>query len=738
MKHQVLTLAALMAAAVAAGAAQSQVNFGDDGVEPKSPQIQNPFGGDLYIMIIVPGTPLFADARDSAQMITTNTKFRDVYLAFKEDRSKQFVLIRSKTEPFVWGWVRRSDVLHDVLCKRSEDTNTSAFMKAALKNNLQVSVSEADTINLLAGPGAKYEIVEKGLLAQIMYVFDRKKDAKGDDYLLLGWDADWNPDRPTSIAGWVRKDQCTVWDSRIAVFYNRKNIKDRHPVRIYRTLDDLKADKEPLAVEARNSTSSLTYDRARFPVLQDGRVMKIAFIGDPSRNLKQSLADVNAKIETIRNMQVLFLIDGTISMGRYFRPVQQAVREYIESIPNEQEKARHHFAVAVYRDYEDGPDGEMEVIADFNDPRGLARLGTLKEHSSPEDHTLPEAMFNGIVRSVRKVSWDKGMLKVVVIIGDHPNHPVDPKGYTVTSVVKSLQAQMAGGLASGFRFNAINVNVTEKWRHLNQEFLDQVTQIANQFKPAGRIEQIPPTNDLDDFRASVIRVLRSVLDTSEKLGEEIKKLQTGQAVEEVAPVYGTELTSLALNLLKEVGVTPQIINQKGIRQISQEGWVSLTENNQKLMEAWIYIERKEMDEFRGFLASLLQSSDRRQRASQIITDAVRRTTGDDLTEHETVADFVKRAFGVPFRGDSMVLSKTPAQLQQALADQNFWSQFRKRIGYSWEVLGLVSEQRDPDSLLWDPGQSKWVRTNARAGDFRAWVTSAGGQTFCWIPLEYLP
>jgi hypothetical protein len=717
------------------GFAQEKASF-PEGIEPKTP-LKNRFGGDMFVMVVVPGTALRAEPRESANPIALQTTFREVFLAYREDVGKQFLLVRTKAEPFVWGWIRESALLMEIQCKRSEEKDNPTFIKAALKNDLRTSVSE--TISLYGGPGPQYGVVEQHSLAQIMYVYGQMKGSDQNDYLLLGWDAEWNPDRPTeSIRGWVKKSQCTIWDHRIAVYYNRKNIKARQPVYIFRSLDDLRQFQNTgktvsaIAMETAKSDSSLTYDRSRFPILQKGPIMKIAFIGDLTQNLKISIDRVNQAVDTARNMQVLFLIDGTTSMGKYFQQVQLAVRDYISSIPNDQERARYHFAVAVYRDYEDGKDGEMELVADFDDPGAMARLGSLKERSSPLDKTLEEAVFNGIVRSVASenaVAWKSGTLKAVIIIGDHSNHPVDPRGFTVDSVVRSL----SGPLISGFRFHAINVNGNIKNQRLNEKFLDQMQQIGKHFPPMGLFSKIAENSDVNEFRSAVIKSLRDIVNMSGSIAPIINAIRTGES----AP-YGTELTDLAIKLLQELGIKLEDLKQSGIHQVSREGWVAMNANGQQQMEPWVYIERTEMDEFRGFLASLMRSSEQRQQASQIVKDAVMRVTGDPLKKSETIADYVKRAFALPFREDSMILSRTPEQLQQALGEQNFWKDFRKRIGYSYETLGLVSEERDPSALRWDDTQNKWIRTTNQPADMKSWVTSPGGQKFCWIPLEFLP
>lgn len=724
---------------------QQKVYLGDSGVEPRTP-LRNRTGGDLFVMAKLPNAPLLDRPSSIGSPLPHRASFREVFTAYLEDNTRSFLLVKAKADPPIWGWMRKDDLLTDLECKRSEDKSNPAFVKVALKNNLRVSVAEL--VHLYAGPGTQYGIVETNGLAQILYVFDQRKGTDQNTYLLLGWDPTWNPDLPTdSIRGWARKEECTIWNHRVAVYYNRKNIDKRAKVSIFRTVDELRAGdaRAALAVETTDSDRQLTFDRARFPVLQEASQaspMKIAFIGAPPRNLRITPNEVNVLKEAARNVQVLFLIDGTISMGRYFKEVQKAVLDYIKERESMDEKARHHFAVAVYRDYADGQGvyGEMNVIADFGDPRALDILGGLQEKSDPGDHDLPEAVFNGIVRSVKEVSWERGMLKSVVVIGDHPNHVPDPRGLTVQTVVRDLHTLMsARNLNSGFRFNAINVNVSDKYRYLNNEFVNQMKQIGNQFKPAGRFEQIETRpGDLDAFRSAIRNVLQDILGTTNMLMQAYDDTEKGKSANELAATYGTTFTEMFFKMLQEQGVRPEVINQSGLSQLSAEGWVPMVANGEQLFEPWVYIERRELDEFIGFLATLMQSSENRTRASEIIKEGVMRATGDPLLKNETIESYIKRAYSLPFRGDSAILSRTPEQLQEAIATQNLWVQFRKKIGYSYEALKLVNEERDPSALRWDEAHYKWVRTIDRPAEKRSWVTSSGGQKFVWVPLEYMP
>lgn len=728
--------------------AAAQVEF-PNGVKPRTPQQYSPAegAGDRYVLVERPNTVVRAAPRESAPVVK-RAGFREAFLAYGDN--PEYYLV--KEEPDVWGYIRKDEVLARQYSMTPDDkakaegaadggtrsASANIFLKAVIRNNLQISVSQS--VNLLSGPGPDYPVVETVSLADIYFVFDWKKGRDGKEYVLLGWDAAWDSERASAdniVRGWVRLEQCTIWDSRVAVYYSRNNTARRPKVAIYRTLAEAQTGdtKNAIALESENSLKSLTYSRSRFPVLQDARngFLKIAYIADPSKDLKISLDAANKAQETLRNMQVLFIIDGTISMGPYFKQVQRAVRDYVASIPS-QELPRYHFAVSVYRDYEDGPNGEMELIAGFDDPSGFDKLGDLKERSDPSDKTLEEAVFNGIIRSVKAVKWQEGNFKVVVVIGDHPNHPVDTRGFTADKVVRELRA-IPG---AGFQFHALNVHYTEELKHLNQEFVAEMRQIANQFTPAGKIEMIRNNGaNMEDFRRSVVDVLHRVIMASGNLGEITTGFREGKTANELAPIYGTDMTALAIRLLAELHITPEIINQSGVTQISQDGWVRSTTGADQLMEPWVYIERTRLDEYRGFLASLVRvSAQRSARSGEIVAQAVQHVTGDPLLPRETVAEYATREFVIPFRDDSTILNKTPDQLQQALGEQNFWSQFRKRVSYSYEVLGLVEEEKDPAALRWDEAQRGWIVQNA--AHVTSWVTSRGGEKYCWVPMGFLP
>src|SRR5207249_7322334 len=110
--------------------------------------------------------------------------------------------------------------------------------------------------------------------------------------LLLGYDAAWSELRShESITGWVSEDKCSVWSSREAVYFNRDNFGQRPSVEIFESAEDAlrsangeRPEHSPIAREMPNIAASLTYDRSRFPVIEQRRVggvriLKILYIG---------------------------------------------------------------------------------------------------------------------------------------------------------------------------------------------------------------------------------------------------------------------------------------------------------------------------------------------------------------------------------------------------------------------------------------------------------------------------
>jgi hypothetical protein len=763
-----IAAAACAAACILPVALGQTVDFGQEG-QPAAAQRGKPG------LVALAGAAFLVGPGGSATPLPDPPGFRSEVRVFRES-ANHFLLVRVEGKQ-LWGWMQSGDVLQQEGCLRVSE-ESPIYRKVTLRNDWKAASGDAggrrlpQTIDFLDAPAASGTSTKSTRISDILYVFARRGEGK-DAFLLLGADPVWAVGRPeASIKGWVPETECAEWNSRVAVYYNQADRDQRTKLFIFREEDDVKRwaqdqsyrpkPGEVIAQEPQ-PTAPLRFDDNRFPVIgQEDCCLKVSFIASGSAiQIGRRLA------QNLRNVQILFIIDATKSMQPYFGAVQQAIRESKSGLPAN-EQAQYHFAAAVYRDYADGKRA-AELIANFDDERALNNLGSVVAESNAADHDLPEAVYEGIIQAVGRVKWNPGFTKMVIVIGDHGNHPsaedaanrdlkdaLEPKGRTSQAVAGVLDPK-DGALRYGpIMLHAINVNVRQEWLPYNDLFMDQMFAILDATRHGGLDDQgkrgmgsvarlaIDDPRDPERAKDQVKKAIADALASGNRSAEALNTvIDTGVCVPPGSDVDANVfLGTRACDFLMD-----EVANQKwappppgGYTQISEEGWVLREKDGQELVEPWVWISRNEAFNFIGFLSGLLSASGQPERAAEIIAQTVLTTTGDRFQQGETIADYIKRAYQLPFRDDT-ILRYTPAELQTILMnDRAAREGYLKEIGRSRERMNFAANEQNPDvPLTWDQTNGRWLTPTADQIPMqKRWAASLGLEQYGWFPLSYLP
>lgn len=718
---------ALIAVCLSAfSSAASETVYFPGGKVPDKPALANPNGSPVRALVVVEGAQMYSSYAADGRPLSTKAGYRDVVTLY--DRyGTDWLLVKSEAGSF--AWMHSADLLQTYLCKKDRQQGT--FIKATLRNNWRVDGAIGHEVSIRKGPSPTYDVLETYGLADILFVFDERQTSAGR-YYLLGAGPSWTYQLPLeSIRGWVRAEECTFWNSRVAVYFNRQNADQRANARaqIFEKEEYL-ADFEKggtakgvLATETARSAALLNYRTNRFPVIEARNPhLKIGFIGELPGAVRIAEQTVLGELENLHNMQILFVIDATISMKAYLPDILAGIRDYISQLDGPQQVGRHHFAASVYRDYSEGPK-VSELLADFGD---TAMMDKLRAVAFSTDNDYPEAVFNGIVQPVSSVHWTPGMVREVVLIGDHGNHPNDGSK-TASWVAEKLRQ-------SGVRFHAVNIDVVPKTREFAKLFQDQVRDIARakSESPDLRIVKSP-----DNLRAEVSKTLGSIFSFSRKLTETADRCISGDG--NCLQESDVEVSAYLKQLLNEKGIGLSQLNLAKYQQVSEEGWISSSYKDKRQVEPWVYISRTELDEFIGALAGIIGATSE-QDPAEAIKLTIGRLSGDPLTEHEKLDHYLKRRFGIPLREDSHVLQYSPDDLKEKLQHKEFYIQFRHDLGFSYECLRLFAQERkSPETTLrWDQQAVQWKANTTDLPKEDTWVKTRSGSTYAWVPLKYMP
>lgn len=241
-------------------------------------------------------------------------------------------------------------------------------------------------------------------------------------------------------------------------------------------------------------------------------------VGRSGRQIK--ISSENAGIETLNSMKhvdVFFLLDGTSSMGPYIKAVKNVVGDIIDSFSNHEsyKDTKFRFGFRIYRDTYAGNNGIGEGLplssrCDANDRHALMRgrekfesAMALVKVSSNERDDYEENLFGGIKQAVRDMNPCPENTKLLFVIGDH--------GY-------SEAKQRARG--------NVPVSVETLIRNLEGDQSQGVKNIVTFFIQTPKVDHMYKRNRAytrayDRYRSQAVEVLKGVLDREENIQAEI-------------------------------------------------------------------------------------------------------------------------------------------------------------------------------------------------------------------------
>ena len=264
---------------------------------------------------------------------------------------------------------------------------------------------------------------------------------------------------------------------------------------------------------------------------------------------------------SLGNRDVLFLVDSTVSMKKYFKIITNSVSAFISS-QADADRNRSRYALAIYRDY-NSVSGAFEVLSDFQHSNVIMKLDPKLAENYTGNTELPEAMFNGVIEAINNVTWRKNSTRTIIVIGDHGNHESDPMGRTIQGVVTVLEKH-------SIFFYAINVQTIERrfWEY-NLLFRDQAQSILNHRNGLGNVIFSQPANKQmaeTNAQENIKKVLIEISKISKYAELAARDILTGNSsFEQAEAKYGTIITSY----LKEV-ISKENYVHNGLRNTSEQ------------------------------------------------------------------------------------------------------------------------------------------------------------------------
>ncbi|MDA8571065.1 VWA domain-containing protein [Schleiferiaceae bacterium] len=316
-----------------------------------------------------------------------------------------------------------------------------------------------------------------------------------------------------SILGWMQEMKITDWDTRVCL----------EPTTIRRSVQEyagsvipvFPSEKELLGMYNRPdptknaimknivSDTLLSPYIMRMPILENLSYnnKKVATVGKIDYQLPNQDKDVNcleeiSKLEDrLRNVNIVFVIDGTSSMNKFYPPVANSITQIMED-PSFDIPAKIKFGAVIYRDYADGTDAYNVYPLDNDHSKIKNKLLFTKTFSNREDRDLDEAQYNAIINGLDRVGFKKGESNLVVLIGDAGNHDPDPKGKTIEKTIDKLKDYDVNFISfqviQGKDFSYLTYNMDSK-TYIEGVFADRKTEVSNSNGSLDKMENLTNT-----------------------------------------------------------------------------------------------------------------------------------------------------------------------------------------------------------------------------------------------------
>ena len=764
--------------------------------------------GPVPAYIISDGAEIL-DAPNNKAKVIHRAKFLEPYYVGKgpikgkgKGRNSEFYLLVTADEDLaikdIVGWARSSDCL---VSREAIKTDHGIYRKALIVNDWKKLKDKEARKNIrgvavLNGPGKREDAREFEKLSEIglynFYYVYAESESNGAKHVLLG-------DRPLIVShrmpqealrGWVSDARIFRWDTRQAIEFNKDNLKRRtadrpkeeQGAKIFGTQEDLKwwikgvktppGYDQPLSAVAEEDVA-VTFWRhnwQRYPLLATtdngkssaGRLLRVGFIGDQIylEEEKQGLSaaelfDAKDRLRQLgrrlRNIDLLFVIDSTGSMLRYFPAMAKAVRTIVQQIaasyvPDDPNKPKVQFSVLFYRDYVDD-DGQPNPTDSYLTKRlpltsNVEKVVDFLVNEPPPPDGAggdePEAMYHGIYTAINAAAEEMTELsfRALVLIGDKGNHPDDLKGYNVVDVASFLQEHEID-------FYAIHV-VDEKRLERDPDvrlYKDQV-QVINLQLGMERNTSYYRNLDPRQVANSIAKAGSQVSEDSRALAEMIRRAGEGGrsgGLMELKKQYGLRLTKKFSQMMRKAGLDPETFVKDSI-QVFGEGWISELEPKSGLAQVQevVLVSRADYEILVGLLAGFTRRPPTRENISKLWTAVLQTNLGEENVDMEkTVAELIKNQLGLVVRKKLLqknlveISNLPPADLTKLYNDLK--NDLRLMRGVLMEQnLTLVKEQ-----VKGDDGKERETVRVKNLGFHKYWW-QANDQEYAWVPMSLLP
>jgi hypothetical protein len=581
------------------------------------------------------------------------------------------------------------------------------------------------------------------------------------------------------VNGWVEIPSVQVWDQRQALEPNwdKEASDERISMNIKSSLFS-DPEKAKLFASTRDGSSAFWNDDRytkryspywkRLPVLNKiGNFVETAVVsdliqesGDTIKTVKNDqMLDIqkmlNEQIFRSRNINLVFVVDGTESMGPYIESVRKAVMESAAAIYSSDNIFR--YGAVIYRDYIKLEDAEgcyiIHKLSDFNQ---FARFMNTVDVNDPacKDLSASEGMYMGLKKVENVLRGFEQQTNIIILIGDcgdregegritetdviplikkfncgilsmQVHHGANQSYEDFNLQVKDLITKNAEGISEILKqkYGALNLTSLNSRPRLVQDKTASRNVFSLQVSPVnGAMQYVPQGQEISAelAKTEVKKIITRTNERNDSLINDLRKL-LNVVPEDLSKESG--LTQEAIQLLMKAGFTVEQINilrQKNY-QFMLRGTTPIRVDSMAtdLYNYVLFLDQPEFDDLKVTLDKLYEPSPtafkRREKLKTAWMEILRANYGvkQDEIEGKTLSELMGLITGLPSRNPLLEKFKMTDLTDINIVSDSEFDSIVNDIKKKRDGLNRLSGNRDFLFLSND----------------RAWY---------WIPQSYLP
>lgn len=380
-----------------------------------------------------------------------------------------------------FGWVKKNDVLMWTKCMVTDRGNIDR--KAMIMNTLSLVASPRVNIRNLEDNAVNFYYDHSlrettGRKAQLYEVFFAYKMT--DTAVLVGNVARISDENEyavkQSIMGWVPRNRVVLWDHRVAIEPNWESaaVSERRANKtrasVFASIGEAQRFQQSSSganiqaiMDERTIRGDYYNDRMigewyRYPVYSEkAGIANIGVMGQIMTEkgeidkVSKAEADREVRLASLkrRNINIVFVIDGTSSMGPYFKSISNAVVSGMEQLQTKYPslKSVFRFGTVVYRDFAE-KERLIEMKQLTSDYQDIARFLNRVDSRDIYDKDIPEAVYYGLYNALNGILTNNDETNLIVLVGDAGNHSRnDPSQIDQEEIIELIVEKNAGFLA---------------------------------------------------------------------------------------------------------------------------------------------------------------------------------------------------------------------------------------------------------------------------------------------------